>query len=91
MKQVRDLRSDGFDIDALDNDLRCMALLCALPEEYRTFVSSLTVVSSDLSFESLRQAFRQEELNRTSGSLGPSHANSARALALAQVICDFCL
>ncbi len=44
MKQVKDLRSESFDLNALDNDLKCMALIRALPEDYAGFVSSLTLL-----------------------------------------------
>ena len=44
MQEVKNLRSKAFSIDSLDNDLLCMAMVRSLPSEYRSFVSSITLL-----------------------------------------------
>ena len=57
-----------------------MALICALPEEYASFVSSLMLID-ELDCNIIHEAFRNEQLNRERHSVISSDATSTTALA----------
>jgi gag-polypeptide of LTR copia-type/Integrase core domain/GAG-pre-integrase domain len=61
---IKNLRPKDFTIDKLDDELQCMALIRALPEEYSHFSTSLLLLDS-LDKDKILQAFRSEELNRS--------------------------
>ena len=63
MASIQNLRPSGFTIEKLDEELQCMALIRALPEEYRHLSSSLLLLDK-LDKNVILQAFRGEELNR---------------------------
>ena len=63
MATIQNLRPSNFSIDMLDEELQCMALIRALPEEYRHLSSSLLLMDK-LDKNVILQAFRSEELNR---------------------------
>src|SRR6266567_250769 len=63
MQTIQNLRSSKFTIEQLDEELQCMALIRALPEEYRHLSSSLLLMDK-LDKNVILQAFRSEELNR---------------------------
>ncbi len=63
MQTIQNLRSNKFTIEQLDEELQCMALIHALPEEYRHLSSSLLLMDK-LDKNVILQAFRSEELNR---------------------------
>ena len=53
----------NFTLKKLDEELQCMAMIHALPEEYRHLSSSLLLVDK-LDKATILQAFRSDELNR---------------------------
>jgi transposase InsO family protein len=63
MATIQNLRPSDFTIEKLDEELQCMALIRALPEEYRHLSSSLLLMDK-LDKNVILQAFRSEELNR---------------------------
>jgi hypothetical protein len=63
MQNIQNLRTPGFSIENLDEELQCMAMIRALPDEYRHLSSSLLLVDK-LDKATILQAFRSEELNR---------------------------
>src|SRR5271169_105409 len=63
MQTIQNLRTPGFTLDNLDEELQCMAMIRALPEQYRHLSSSLLLVDK-LDKATILQAFRSEELNR---------------------------
>ncbi|EIW84154.1 hypothetical protein CONPUDRAFT_33732, partial [Coniophora puteana RWD-64-598 SS2] len=44
--RIKDLRPPAYTLDSLDQELACMALIRALPEEYSHFVSALMLQST---------------------------------------------
>src|ERR1700761_3128931 len=62
MATIQNLHSSSFTIEMLDEELQCMALIRALPEEYRHLSSSLLLMDK-LDKTVILQAFRSEELN----------------------------
>jgi len=62
MGNIKNLQSKDFTLEKLDDELQCMALIRALPEEYSHFSTSLLLLDS-LDKERIIQAFRSEELN----------------------------
>jgi len=56
------LWSKDFTLEKLDDELQCMALIRALPEEYSHFSISLLLLDS-LDKKKIIQAFCSEELN----------------------------
>src|ERR671929_620035 len=91
MQTIQNLRPGNFTIDQLDEELQCMALVRALPDEYRHLSSSLLLVDK-LDKATILQAFRSEELNRQrSGEM----VNRARAFGKggnnkSNSNCNFC-
>ncbi len=88
--RIRDLRSTGFTLDKLDNELASMTLIRALPDDYNAFVSSL-LLRDDLDQIAVQNAFIREDHQRRrrqeeSPSIGSALATSS-ALA---IICAFC-
>ena len=63
MQTIQNLRTPGFTIQNLDEELQCMALIRALPDEYRHLSSSLLLINK-LDKVTILEAFRSEELNR---------------------------
>ena len=63
MQNIQNLRTPGFTIENLDEELQCMAMIRALPDEYRHLSSSLLLLDK-LDKTTILQAFRSEELNR---------------------------
>ena len=63
MGNIKNLRPKDFSIEKLDDELQCMALIRALPEEFSHFSTSLLLLDS-LDKDKILQAFRSEELNR---------------------------
>ena len=63
MQAIRNLRPETFTIEQLDEELQCMALIRALPEEYRHLSASLLLMDK-LDKSVIIQAFRSEEQNR---------------------------
>ena len=68
-----------------------MALICALPEEYSSFVSSLMLID-ELDCNTIHEAFRNEQLNHEQCSIVSSDATSTTALATnpKNISCKFC-
>ncbi|KDQ23362.1 hypothetical protein PLEOSDRAFT_1079501 [Pleurotus ostreatus PC15] len=63
MANIQNLRPTGFTIEQLDEELQCMALIRALPDEYKHLSASLLLMEK-LDKDTILQAFRSEELNR---------------------------
>lgn len=63
MATIHNLRPDNFTVEQLDEELQCMAMIRALPDDYQN-LSSVLLLSDTLSKEKIQQAFRSEELNR---------------------------
>ena len=63
MATIQNLRPSSFTIDMLDEELQCMALIRALPEDYRHLSTNLLLMDK-LDKTTILQAFRSEELNR---------------------------
>ena len=61
-KAIQNLGPSGFTIEMLDEELQCMALIRALPEEYCHLSSSLLLMDK-LDKTVILQAFHSEELN----------------------------
>ena len=60
LHRIRDLQSSIFTLDKLDNELGTMALICALPDNYNVFVSSL-LLKDDLDKAAVQMAFVHED------------------------------
>ena len=94
-KAMQELHDAEFTLDKTDNELVCMTLLRALPDEYSSFASSLQMLDK-LEKAKIQEAFVAEELlrNRSNNSRDvPSGALSASALATSTpttVTCEFC-
>ncbi len=63
MQTIKNLRPTTFTIEQLDEELQCMALIRALPEEY-CHLSSSSLLIDKLDKSVIMQAFRSEEQNR---------------------------
>jgi len=63
MQGIKNLRPSSYTIDTLDEELQCMALIRALPEEYKYLSTSLLLLEK-LDKTIILQAFRGEEQNR---------------------------
>ena len=89
MGNIKNLHPKDFTIEKLDDELQCMALIRALPEEYSHFSTSLLLLDS-LDKNKILQAFHSEELNCTrqveiANRVKANHANSTR-----KGTCFFC-
>lgn len=62
MQNIQNLRTPGFSIQNLDEELQCMTMIRALPDEYHHLSSSLLLIDK-LDKATILQAFRSEELN----------------------------
>ena len=87
---IKNLRPKEFTIEKLDDELQCMALIRALPEEYSHFSTSLLLLDS-LDKDKILQAFRSEELNRqkrieTANRVKANDANNTRRPG----VCHYC-
>ena len=94
MEKIKNLRPKDFAIDEMDNELVCMTLIRALPEEYSSFASSLQLMDK-FSKEKLQEAFVAEELRtHHQDSLTSTSASLAAALAAGSpsttLVCSFC-
>ena len=63
MQQIKNLRPKDFSLNRLDEELLCMAMIRALPEDYSHFVSSL-MLNDKLDRAIITQAFHTEETQR---------------------------
>ena len=61
--RIRNLRSTGFTLDQLDDELASMTLIRALPDDYNAFVSSL-LLKDDLDKIAVQNAFVCEDNQR---------------------------
>src|SRR3954466_7029696 len=91
MRKIRQLIPKSFALATLDDELTCMTMIRALPEEYSTFTSSLLLLST-LDKDTLSDAFITEELNHSCHPKVPtlSSLNSAFSGAQNDPVCDFC-
>jgi hypothetical protein len=86
LQSIQDHRPEGFTLEMLDQELECMALVRALPQEYNAFVSSLLLLDS-LDLTKLRSAFQSEELQRSARN---SDTTPLMALQAGLARCYFC-
>jgi hypothetical protein len=85
--RIRDLRSTGFTLDKLDDELASMTLIRALPDDYNAFVSSL-LLKDDLDKAAVQNAFvREDNQRRRRQDESPSIGT---ALAISSGPCAFC-
>ena len=61
--RIRDLRSPGFTLDQLDDELASMTLIRALPDDYNAFVSSL-LLKNNLDKIAVQNTFVREDNQR---------------------------
>jgi hypothetical protein len=88
MQDIKSLRPAGFDLDTLDRELLCMALIRALPSEYNNFASSLLLLDT-LDLDKLQSAFQNEESQRIARNV--DSAPSTLALSASSTLsCFFC-
>jgi hypothetical protein len=64
MANIKNLRPNNFTIDQLDEELQCMALIRAIPDEYKHLTASLLLQDS-LTVDKVLQSFKSEELNNS--------------------------
>jgi gag-polypeptide of LTR copia-type len=57
---IQNLRPQGFTLDKLDEELASMAMICSLPDDYLSFVSSLLLMDK-LEKSTIHQAFQRDE------------------------------
>src|SRR5882724_7294730 len=62
MHKIQNLHPNNFDLQKLDEELTCMAMIHALPEDYANFMSSILLLGS-LDKSMLQDAFHAEETN----------------------------
>jgi hypothetical protein len=93
MQEVKNLRDKTFTLESLDSDLQCMSMVRALPTEYESFVSSLSLLPQ-FDFKTLKEAFIVEENNRKASRQAAAvvaAANAARSPPPPKsIICEFC-
>ena len=63
MINIQNLRPADFKMETLDDELQCMAMIRALPEEYAHLSTSLLLLEK-LDKDVILQAFKAEEMNR---------------------------
>ena len=63
MINIQNLRPADFKMETLDDELQCMAMIRALPEEYAHLSTSLLLMDK-LDKDVILQAFKAEEMNR---------------------------
>ena len=61
--QVKDLRPLAFTLDDLDSELGSMVLIRSLPEDYRSFISTIMLLPQ-FDYATVKDAFVMEEQNR---------------------------
>ena len=61
---IKKVRPSKFTLDDLDDELMCMAMIRALPEEHKSFVSSLMLLPQ-LNVPTLEEAFRNHDLHNS--------------------------
>ncbi|KAJ2935599.1 hypothetical protein H1R20_g1494, partial [Candolleomyces eurysporus] len=83
------LQPKDFDLKALDKELTSMVLICALPDEYSHFVSSLLLLMDKLDKDTVQQAFLTEEIQRRRCA-ADAVSIAAMAAASAPLQCEFC-
>jgi hypothetical protein len=91
MRRIKDLRPKDFTLDILDSELSSMAMICSLPDDYSSFISSL-LMKVTLTTSVVQQAFITEDIQHTrhgGDSLPPAQASVASATPL-QESCTFC-
>src|SRR6202023_2594464 len=86
MGNIKNLRPKDFTIEKLDDELQCMALIRALPEQYSHFSTSLLLLDS-LDKDKILQAFRSEELNRTRQVEAANRVKANHATSTCKGIC----
>jgi hypothetical protein len=85
--RIRDLRSTGFTLDQLDDELASMTLIRALPDDYNAFVSSL-LLKDDLDNISVQNVFvREDNQGKRRQDDSPTVGS---ALAASSTSCTFC-
>src|SRR5205823_2903190 len=91
MQKIHQLRPRSFTLATLDDELTCMTMIRALPEEYSTLTSSMLLLRN-LDKDTLSDAFVTEELNRSHHPKVPSSSSLDSALSSAQndPVWDFC-
>ena len=62
MHKMQNLHPNNFDLQKLDEELMCMAMICALPEDYAIFTSSILLLGS-LDKSTLQDTFHAKETN----------------------------
>ena len=62
MLKIKDLHSLTFDMNTLDAELTCMAMIRSLGLEYSTFMSSLALLT-DLDKDKVKAAFQTKQIN----------------------------
>ena len=63
MLKIKDLYSSTFNMNTLNAELTCMAMIHFLGPEYSNFVSSIALLT-DLDKDKVKAAFQTEEINR---------------------------
>ena len=87
---IQNLHPDKFTLEKMDQELACMAMIHALPEDYSSFMSA-TLLLTDLNKEKLQSAFMTEEAQRHHREIIPTAALKASTPAqTAPKICTFC-
>ncbi|EGN93621.1 hypothetical protein SERLA73DRAFT_145285, partial [Serpula lacrymans var. lacrymans S7.3] len=82
MHQIQNLRPTGFSLSELDDELTCMAMIRALPDQYAHFTSSLLGLGT-LDKTQLRDAFLAKECDFC-GLLGHTQNKCHRYIASRQ-------
>ena len=94
MQAIQDLRPTPFTLKEIDDELHSMALIRALPEEYKSLSQSLMLLD-DLNKTKIREAFlaeetnsqrRGEQFNAGTSDLALSSSNNTKN----DQECDFC-
>ena len=89
MATIQNLRPSSFTIDMLDEELQCMALIRALPEDYRHLSTNLLLMDK-LDKATILQAFRSEELNRQRQTEMVNRVKAYEPKWLKNAICHGC-
>ena len=90
MLRIKNLRPPSFDLTSLDDELVCMTMLRALPEEYHHLSTSLQLADK-LDKSTLLQAFITEDINQKRRvESGSSPVASALSAVAAATVCAFC-
>ena len=88
--RIRDLRSTGFTLDQLDDELASMTLIQALPDDYNAFVSSL-LLKDDLDKIAVQNAFvREDNQRKRCQDDSPTVGNALATSSTSSTSCTFC-